>query len=228
MGLTKMTIGTFEVQVNPDKVNYDRSIKYNEETITGANRAVATFKAYGEEEIKFSLTFDGTGVIPPKNFDPNAAATGYVQGMAGVSPPSDDVIKTLEEFEKIVFTFNGEEHGPNKVDIRWGSLHIKNCYIKTYNVVFTLFSPEGKPIRATVALAFKCIMDQIQRVKEANTSSPDLTHLKTIRMGDELFILCNEIYKSPKYYLQVAEKNNILNFRNLKAGSKLLFPPLEK
>jgi hypothetical protein len=228
MGLTKMTIGTFEVQVNPEKVDYNRSIKYNEEKIVGANRAAAKFINYGEEEIKFSLTFDGTGVIPPKIFNPEAAATSYAKGMVGVSDPPDDVIETLEEFEKIVFTFNGEEHGPNKIDIKWGSLHIKDCYIKTYNVAFTLFSPEGKPIRATVELAFKCIMDELKRAKEANTSSPDLTHLKTVRMGDELFIMCNEIYKSPKYYLQVAEKNNILNFRNLKAGSQLLFPPLEK
>jgi nucleoid-associated protein YgaU len=71
------------------------------------------------------------------------------------------------------------------------------------------------------------MMDQIQRAKEANKSSPDLTHVKTIRMGDELFLMCQEVYKSPKYYLQVAEKNNILNFRKLKQGDKLLFPPLK-
>jgi hypothetical protein len=228
MGLTKMTIGTFEVQVNPEKVDYNRSIDYKEEDIIGANSPAASFKNYGVEEIKFSLTFDGTGVIPAANFNPQGAATSYAAGMAGVSDPPDDVIETLEEFEEIVFDFNGEKHGPNKVDIRWGSLHIKNCFIKTYNVAFTLFSPEGKPIRAIVELGFKCIMDKVQRVREANTSSPDLTHLKTVRMGDELFIMCHEIYKSPKYYLQVAEKNNILNFRSLKAGSKLLFPPLEK
>lgn len=227
MGLTKMTIGKFEVQVNPETINYDRSINYNKDDVTGANRASAKFKNYGDEKISFDLTFDGTGVIPPKNFDPAKSAETYAKGTIGSSEAPDDIIKYLEEFEKIIFNFNGKEHGPNKVEIKWGSLHIKNCYIADYKIAFKLFSPDGKPIRAVVNLAFQCIMGQIQRAKEANKSSPDLTHVKTIRMGDELFLMCQEVYKSPKYYLQVAEKNNILNFRKLKQGDKLLFPPLK-
>ena len=227
MALTKMTIGEFEVQVNPETINYDRSINYNKDDVTGANRASAKFKNYGDEKVSFDLTFDGTGVIPPKNFNPTKSAETYAKGMVGLSEAPDDIIEYLEEFEKIIFDFNGKEHGPNKVEIKWGSLHIKNCYVAGYNIAFKLFSPDGKPIRAVVSLSFQCMMDQIQRAKEANKSSPDLTHVKTIRMGDELFLMCQEVYKSPKYYLQVAEKNNILNFRKLKQGDKLLFPPLK-
>lgn len=212
MAFKKMKIGDFEVQINPETVNYNRSILYSEEEPVGINAPSPKFKNYGPEKISFTLTFDGTGVVP---------------GSEGKGTP-DDINKSLLKFEKAVFDFKGADHGPKPVSIKWASLVINECFIEQYDISYTLFSPDGNPIRATVNLAFQGHTDEKTREKEANKSSPDLTHVKTVRMGDELYLMCNDVYKDPKYFLQVAKNNNIVNFRNLKVGDKLLFPPLER
>lgn len=212
MAFKKMKIGDFEVQVNPETISYNRSIEYSNEEPVGINAPSPKFKNYGPEKITFQLIFDGTGVIP---------------GSEGKGEP-DDVNKQLMDFEKAVFNFNGSEHGPKPVAIKWASLALEECFIEQYDITYTLFSPDGNPIRATVDLGFQGHTSEKTREKEANKSSPDLTHVKTVRMGDELFLMCNDVYKDPNYFLQVAENNNIINFRNLNIGDKLLFPPLER
>ena len=58
--------------------------------------------------------------------------------------------------------------------------------------------------------------------------SPDLTHIRTVQSGDTLPLLAKAMYGSSRYYLVVAEANGLDDFRNLKPGTKLFFPPLEK
>lgn len=212
MAFKKMKIGDFEVQVNPESISYNRSIEFDNEEPIGVNAPSPKFVSYGPEVISFQLIFDGTGVIP---------------GSEGEGDP-DDVNKMLIKFEKAVFNYSGSEHGPKPVAIQWGSLALEECFVEKYDITYTLFSPDGNPIRATVDLSFQGHTNEEKREKEANKSSPDLTHVKTVRMGDELYLMCNEVYKDPRYLLQVAENNNIINFRRLEIGKKILFPPLER
>jgi len=37
-----------------------------------------------------------------------------------------------------------------------------------------------------------------------------------------------KIYGDSKYYLEVARANKLINFRKLKIGQKIFFPPLQK
>jgi hypothetical protein len=59
-------------------------------------------------------------------------------------------------------------------------------------------------------------------------SSPDLTHTRTTIAGDTLPLMTNKIYGTPKYYIEVAKKNKIFNFRKLKDGVPILFYPAKQ
>jgi len=63
--------------------------------------------------------------------------------------------------------------------------------------------------------------------REAGKSSPDLTHVRVVKSGDTLPLLCKEIYGSSQYYLRVAAHNGLDDFRNLLPGQTLSFPPLD-
>jgi len=65
-------------------------------------------------------------------------------------------------------------------------------------------------------------------VAMAQDQSPDLTHVRLIKAGDNLPSLCSQIYGDPSYYLAVARANQIDNFRELVPGTNVFFPPLEK
>jgi nucleoid-associated protein YgaU len=90
----------------------------------------------------------------------------------------------------------------------------------------TLFNSQGKPIRAKVALSFKAFISSKEGALRANNSSSDLTHIVYIKAEDTLPQLCYKIYGDVSYYPKVARVNNITNFRNIKLGTRLYFPPV--
>jgi len=195
----------FHVQINPEKFSHTRSIQLNtEEKASNTSGSVAAFEGYDNDEVSFELIFDGTGVV------------------------SDiEVGAKLQALEDVIFKYEGNQHKPNYVKISWGDF-IFNSMLKQFSTEYTLFKEDGVPLRAKVSLAFVGFVDAETREKRANNSSPDLTHVKEIRQGDSLPILCKEIYGNNKYYLQIAAINGITNFRRLKPGMKIIFPPIEK
>jgi nucleoid-associated protein YgaU len=69
-------------------------------------------------------------------------------------------------------------------------------------------------------------MSKEEESLKANRSSPDLSHTVEVQAGDTLPLLCHRIYKDAAYYPEVARANNIVDFRTLKPGLRLHFPPL--
>ena len=96
------------------------------------------------------------------------------------------------------------------------------------NIEFKLFKPDGTPIRAVAKAKFTGFVEDDLRAAKENNKSPDLTHLRTVKEGDTLPLMSFRIYGDSKYYLEVAKVNNIINFRKLKTGQEIFFPPLQK
>ena len=94
------------------------------------------------------------------------------------------------------------------------------------NVNVSFFDSSGNPLRAVVDLAFKEIFDLAAILKTLN--SPDMSHMIEVKQGDNLPNMCERIYGDQGYYLQVAEANEIVDFRNLVPGQKILFPRIDK
>jgi len=47
-----------------------------------------------------------------------------------------------------------------------------------------------------------------------------------VKSGETLPWLCYLVYGDSKYYLQIANVNNLTDFRNLQQGQQLFFPPI--
>lgn len=96
------------------------------------------------------------------------------------------------------------------------------------DITFKLFKPDGTPLRATAKAKFKGFVEDNLRIAQENNSSPDLTHVRIVKEGDTLPLMTHRIYGDSKYYLEVAKANQISNFRKLKVGQQIFFPPIEK
>ena len=196
----------FEVMINPSDYTHGFTIQYNKDKALGATGSEQKFDAYKPEKINFDLVIDGTGVLD---------STG-----------SPDVKTRMKELEGTVYKFDGNAHEPQYVRLLWGSLLFYGR-LESLSVQYTLFKPSGEPLRATVKLSFIEFMSKEEEALEANKTSPDLTHIVEVKAGDTLPLLCARIYKDPSYYLDVARRNNLVNFRDIQPGSRLYFPPLE-
>jgi contractile injection system tube protein len=223
-GLEKMKIMAFKdasftvfvdelsVYMNPEKYSHSYKVCYNKVQAQGANGSLFTFNQIGTETVEFELVFDGTGVIPSK--------------IPGVLPFTEDgITKQIEKFKLLVFAFQGSIHSPYYLKISWGQL-LFQCRLSKLNFNYTLFKPDGTPLRARAHAVFIGFNDEKTLALKANKSSPDLSHVRTVKAGDTLPLMCFDIYGSSAQYLQVARVNGLNDFRNLTVGSQLLFPPL--
>lgn len=194
----------FEVMLNPASYSHSLSIGYDKKKTQGQTGTELKFSAVNPEKVSFDIVIDGTGVV---------------------SSTAPDVKTQVESLQAIVYAYDGTKHEPNHVRLLWGSL-IFFGRLESLSLDYTLFKPSGEPLRAKLKLAFAGAMSKEEEGLKANRSSPDLTHLIEVKSGDTLPLLCQRIYKNTAYYVDVARANNLVNFRKIKPGTKLHFPPL--
>lgn len=201
---------SFEVQINPAEYTHNYQINYSEEAHLGGLNKKNAFSSLEPEGVTFNkIVIDGTGAIP--SADPDAAPV--------------DVRSQIKLLTSIVYRYSGQQHETPWVRLVWGSL-IFFGRLKTMSTKYTLFKPNGEPLRAEVDLAFGGAMSAQEEALRANRSSPDLSHKVTVVAGDTLPLLCYRIYRDSSYYPEVARFNRLTDFRRLTPGTSLLFPPL--
>ncbi len=212
--------GEFRTLLNPEKYSYKYKIEQNEQQAPGTSAAAPRFNKALPEDLELEFVFDRTGVIVDYG---SPASDEY-----GVySDEGSGVIDDIENFKRVVFDYNGDEHRPNYLIISWGTLLFKGT-LTEMDITFKLFKPDGMPLRATAKAKFKGFVEDDLREAMENNSSPDLTHIRIVQAGDTLPLLAFRIYGDSKYYLEVAKANGITNFRKLKVGQKIFFPPIQK
>jgi Contractile injection system tube protein len=203
----------FEVLINPGDYKHTAGIVYEKHKTLGEANGKPRFAAVNDEKLSFTLTLDGTGVVP-------SSQTG---GRAG-APLS--VRQQLDQLHTVCYRYVGPQHETPYTRLIWGTL-IFFGRLESMNTTCTLFKPSGEPLRAKVELHFIGSMSKEEDDLVSNRSSPDLTHRVLVREGDTLPLLCDRIYGDPGWYLDVAEFNRLADFRALRPGSQLVFPPLQ-
>ncbi len=200
--LVPLPIGAFVAMFNPESYSTTHSVDYCETKDIGGNGGTITYKRVRSKDFSFDLTFDGTGV-------------------GGLKVPVPIQVANFLMLSKI----NGTIHRPPYLILNWGTLVLK-CVLEKATVSYTLFDSFGVPLRAKVTASFKEALSGEKRAKDANKNSPDLTHEVIVKAGDTLPMLCYEKYGDISFYKDVARINNITNFRKLKEGTTLYFPPI--
>lgn len=199
---------SFEALINPETYTLEYKVKTDEEQGQGTSGKQSRFGYTMPEELTFEFLFDNTGII-----DGNAKKEGVF----------DDV----NHFRKILTEYQGDPHESYHLKLVWGNLIFKGRAVEL-SITYKLFNPDGQPIRAVARAKFKGSIEEEKRAAKENRTSPDLTHVRKVKAGDTLPLMCYRIYGNPKYYLEVAEVNGLGNFRSLIPGTDLVFPPLEK
>ena len=197
-------VGQFEAFVNPSELALGYEVEYDGAQGSGTTNSRQTFKRIKPGDLTLALFLDGTG------------ANGRPL----------DVQQKVEEFQTVT-GYNGNIHRPNYLKVVWGTLPVKKCVLQSARIVYKLFRPDGVPLRAVIDATFTDHADDQTRVASAQDQSPDLTHLRIVKAGDNLPSMCAAIYGDPRLYLEVAGANGIDDFRHLQPGMRIFFPPLQ-
>lgn len=201
----------FEMMVNPANYDENKLIAYEEMKMPDGG-STPTYRAYKDEVLKVEFYLDNTGSLI--NWM-NLPASSSKQPLS----------ETITNLENTVYTYIGDVHQPPFLKVTWGTLNYEGR-LKDLTVKYEMFSSEGEPLRAKVSIEILKYVAQETQDKSKNKSSPDLSHLVTVKDSDTLPALCRRIYKSEAYCTEVARINGLTGFRHLEPGMRLLFPPL--
>ncbi len=199
---------SFEALINPESYTLEYKVKTSDAQGQGTSGAQLKFEYTLPEELTFEFLFDNTGIIDGK-----------------ANP--DGVYDEVNNFRLMLTGYQGESHEPYHLKLVWGSLVFTGRAIEL-SIAHKLFNPDGQPIRSVAKVKFRKSVEEKKRAAKENKSSSDLTQQRKVKGGDTLPLMCYQIYGDPKYYLSVAQVNGLGDFRRLKPGSNLVFPPIQK
>jgi hypothetical protein len=226
----------YSALVNPDTYIIKNKVNYNPAPPPPGNPGKDQQYNYtSPPDIQFDFIFDSTGVIP-KPLDGLAGALSGIPVVGAVASaissaigdtPPYDIITEIETFKNIVLTYDGDIHEPRTVQLLWGTLFFEGK-LTSLQFNYKLFNPDGTPIRVVATAAFTGTVEDNLREALKKANSPDLTHIRKVQQGDTLSLMTYKIYGDASYYQEIARINNIVNFRNLKPGDEIYFPPVNK
>ena len=211
---------TYSVLINPESYALTYASEINQQSAQGSSESVTSFNKRSPQSLTFKFLFDGTGVI-------QRGGGGLLSGLAvpGLPANKPDVMTDYEAFKAVVYQYGSDTHQPNFVQLQWGPL-LYNCQATSMTITFKLFNPDGSPLRAEAQCTFQSVIDPTKLAAIENRQSPDLTHVRTVKDGDTLPLICYREYGDSKYYYQVAQFNGLTDFKKLQSGTKIILPPI--
>jgi hypothetical protein len=210
------------VLFNPESYSIAKSVSWGSATSSGGggggtqrkvNAPILTFGGGESRQLTLELFFDVT------------------QPIQSGGKPATLIQDVREETNKIVTLTRierGEEH-PRVCRVFWGDAPIDSDFpftgvITSLTQKFTMFKPDGRPVRATLSITLKEFLDP---ALDQRKTDPELT-TRIIRRGDTLSKIAAELYQDPTRWRTIADANRLSDPRNLDAliGKTLTIPKL--
>jgi hypothetical protein len=200
-------VKSYAVWLNPSSYSRSFSNDWTPMPISGSPGETLFFNSNSESISLSELMVDNTLITP------QSAAR--------------DVSTYCENLKEGLQGYYGIQHRPLYTKVTWGSL-IFTGVCENISIDYNLFDTFGSPIRAKVSVKLKKTANRQTVAAEAATSSPDLTHARSVKAGDNLALMSNDIYNDSSYYLELARINNLNSVFDIKPGDQILFPPIKK
>ncbi|MBL9129085.1 MAG: hypothetical protein JNL97_15655 [Verrucomicrobiales bacterium] len=200
-------VETFTLQFNPAAFARAYEIEFNQQSGTGNTPGPAEFKSYKAQDYNLEFTLDGTGV-------------------SGGEPLQ--VAESVATFLRVTHDLDGETHRPRHLKLVWGQHLALRCILKSATVNYSLFKPDGSPLRAKITAVFSESVDEQLRTAREDERSADLTRAWIVRGAETLPLIAYHHYGKAEYYLRIARFNGLDDFRSLTPGQILRLPPADR
>ena len=240
--------GVFVASFNPSTFSVNHATTFDEGKETNKGTAAQKFKHRNPRSFSVELFFDGTGTSPSsKNSSVSQISSLFENSVKGAidrqldaqkkeeenaakdnkSSQKNLVDKQVSDFLTVCYDVDGTQHKPPFLIFVWGTFYFAGV-LESANVSYSLFSSNGAPLRAKITISAKEHIGEKKINEILRLRSPDLTQSRIVAAGDTLANLSQKMYKDPSLYLELAKANNLTNYRKLKPGTELIFPPIEK
>lgn len=194
------------VPFNPTEFTLSKGAQLAEIGIPGLDSPILQFIRGQTEKLTLELFFD---------------TTGESMGMGAT-----DVRGETAKFYQLV-KIQSKTHAPPRLRVTWGKALAFQAVVESVQQKYTLFSPDGVPLRATLTVTFSEYKSLEEQLKEMNKGSADHTKQYVVREGDTLSRIAADAYDDPRAWRAIAEANALDDPRRLRPGAVLEIPPID-
>ena len=177
-----------------------------------------------------------TLAVPQFDGGSRSFALSVVYDSYELAAPNRDVRKLTKELVKLAEPPQGKKR-PSICTVTWGADPPADSpytglpftgVVEGVTQKFTLFDPDGTPVRATVDVSFKEVKSPVRQEQENPSARTNPLEPKTrvTKEGDSLWSIAAAEYGDPARWRPIAEANGITNPRELPAGLVLLIPSI--
>jgi hypothetical protein len=208
-----------DVQFNPTELTFQRDVQVAEIPIPGLDSPLLQFVRGQNETLTLDLFFDTT-------------EDGMGIGATSVTTYTDRIY----ELTKI----EPDAHAPPICVLVWNesfpgadvSAAVGNqrrtafqCVVQSVKQRFTLFSPEGVPLRAVLTVTLREYKTLDEQHDQLNLNSPERTRVHVLVDGETLSGVAARHYNRADSWRVIAEANAIDDPRRVNPGRLLRLPP---
>jgi nucleoid-associated protein YgaU len=202
-----------QVLFNPKEYTFSKSNKWERKKTTGKNVPALTFGGGDPATLQMELFFD------------------TYAGAAPGTPPKDVRKEYTDKIWKLMYVDErlkdpkSKKARPPRVRFQWGSTWSFNAVLTQIQQKFTLFAPDGTPLRATLTVSFQQEKDESTLAPQNPSSGGDGgERFCTVQAGETLGGIAYREYGQTSLWRVIAEANRLEGVRDLVPGSMLLIP----
>lgn len=215
------TIDFLDVQFNPTELSFSKGAQITEIPIPGLDSPLLQFVRGQNETLSVDLFFDSTE--------------------SGMGAGARSVTEYTDQFYQLV-KIEPDSHAPPVCTFIWNdsfpgsnlALQMGNqnrnafqCVVESVRHKYTVFSPEGIPLRANLSLTLREYKTLEEQLKQLNLNSPDRTQVYVLQSGETLSSIAGKHYRRPGRWRLIADQNEIDDPRRLTPGVFLNLPPMK-
>jgi hypothetical protein len=212
------------VNFNPTEYTLNKGAQIVEVAIPGLDSPILQFVRGQTESLSLDLFFDTT----ESGMDENALS----------------VTSLTDQFYQLA-KIDGQTHAPPICFFSWGDQfpgqrayasmgggtgsqqrHGFKCVVESVRQRFTLFNPQGVPLRATLTVSLKEYKTLAEQIAEINKQSADHTSTHLTQAGETVSQIAAETYNDPAQWRAIADANRLFDPLNVPSGTLLSIPAI--
>lgn len=166
--------------------------------------------------------------VPPLQFVRGVGEKLTFDAIVDTSDSMEDVRKKYVNPIRRLLDIDSTLHAPPIVKFVWEDFAFVGVF-ESLNITYTLFSDEGRPVRAKLGIALKQYREQADPPPPpAKNQSSDVEKAHVVQRGETLSGIAEQAYGDGVQWREIARANDIEDPRTLEPGRVLTIPRLVK
>lgn len=221
--------GFFEFMFNPNEFVEGYTTKWGE----GSDQSKTAFMGYTRDNLTLELIFDSYSTpAGPVDVRENRQGTVGGFGLTNLLPKAGSMIYGVKHLKSL---FQAASNKPNDSQtkappvliFKWGDFKYRG-HLENLSIKYTMFLPDGIPVRAKVNLVLKAYMTDDEGLNALGLEA--CRKVLTVVQGMRLDLIAANEMKDPSKWKEIARVNEItdpLAFPRDHIGKQLIIPDTE-